>query len=645
MKKQILIVEDEFIVANDLSNILRNAGYEVAGIVDSYELAMKSIQKSRPYMALLDIRLKGELTGIDLAKQLNKQNIPFIYISANSNRTILEEVNPTKPYGFLVKPFRAKDVLVALEIAFYHHEQSNNLGTILEQNLINALEAHASGNGSDKNLCTGFTKIFRPYVSFDFLELTPYPKYFENEPFGCFRLGMNEYQSIGFDQLSLMTSMQRTTLMSIFLESHYEDVPSILNGEDLMASLDQNPFRGLIVDTFKLKSQMSVPIALGSDLLRLSFYHRQSNIYTNKDIEILNKLSPKIREVLESCLGFEKEKDKQKVNPRIVVKRPKGNQVSLEGIVGNSPQMLTVFDLIHRVAPMDTSVLVLGQSGTGKELIARAIHNLSRRKDSPLVTVNCGALPENLIESILFGHEKGSFTGALETKIGKFEQANGGTIFLDEIGEMPLNLQVRLLRVLQEKVIEKVGSTKPQKLDIRIIAATNKNLDTEVEEGRFRLDLYYRLNVFPIPLPPLRERKEDIPLLVDHFIGKICSMYGKEPMEINGYSVNSLLEYHWPGNIRELENCIEKSILLSEGNSIEDVHLPFNRTGQHSKAWDMDSIKSISELERDYIIHILRKCKGKVFGRNGAAELLKIPTSTLNSKMRKLGIDKKEINQ
>ncbi|MBW8244804.1 sigma 54-interacting transcriptional regulator [Muricauda oceani] len=644
MKKQILIVEDEFIVANDLSNILRNAGYEVAGIVDSYGLAMKKISASKPYLALLDIRLKGELTGIDLAKQLIKQNIPFIFISANSNRAILEEVKPTKPYGFLVKPFRAKDVLVALEIAFYHHEHSKNMGKILEQNLVDGINTLQQGFDATKGICTEFTQVFRPYISFDYLELTPNPTYFGQHPFGCFRLGLNEYQSIGFDQLSSITSMRKEVLNEKFLQSTYEKVPTILDTEELTASFGQNPFKELIVNAFKLKSQMSIPIPFSGELLHLNFFHKQNNIYSNNDIEVLVKLTPQIGEVLAKCLGAKQIENQSakvtKPSPGKTLDSPK----SFEGIVGNSPQLLTVFDLIRKVAPMETSVLILGESGTGKELIARAIHSLSQRKDYPLVTINCGALPENLIESILFGHEKGAFTGALDTKIGKFEQANGGTIFLDEIGEMPLNLQVRLLRVLQEKAIEKVGATKPQKLDIRIIAATNKNLDKEVEEGRFRLDLYYRLNVFPILLAPLRERKQDIPLLARHFVDKFCTSQGKEPMEIDEYGLKSLLEYDWPGNIRELENCIEKSILLADGDTIGDVHLPFNKSGQQSKSWDLERVRSISELERDYIIHILRKCKGKVFGKNGAAELLKIPTSTLNSKMRKLGIDKKEIN-
>jgi transcriptional regulator with GAF, ATPase, and Fis domain len=304
---------------------------------------------------------------------------------------------------------------------------------------------------------------------------------------------------------------------------------------------------------------------------------------------------------------------------------------------------LNVFDHIVQVAPFDTSVLILGESGTGKEKIADCIHNLSLRKGKALIKVNCATLPATLIESELFGHEKGSFTGANEKRIGKFEQANGGTIFLDEIGEMPGDLQVKLLRVLQEKEIEPIGSRAPIKINVRIIAATNRNLEKEVADGRFRLDLYYRLNVFPMVLPPLRERTEDLPALAHHFINYYNHKSGKKISGLSDKVLMNMMAYHWPGNIRELENLIERSVLLAKGTIIEDISLPAAQKMEISTETQGFHMKTIHENERDYIISVLKKSHGRIWGAGGAAEILNIPPTTLKSKMKKLGIQKEYI--
>ena len=284
----------------------------------------------------------------------------------------------------------------------------------------------------------------------------------------------------------------------------------------------------------------------------------------------------------------------------------------------------------------------MGESGTGKERIADCIHNLSNRKNKPFIKVNCATLPANLIESELFGHEKGAFTGAIDKRIGKFEKANNGTIFLDEIGEMPVELQVKLLRVLQEKEIEPIGSKAPIKIDVRIIAATNRNLEKEVAEGRFRLDLYYRLNVFPVTLPALRERKEDIPALAYHFINYYNHKAGKKVSSISDTALKNMMAYNWPGNIRELEHLMERNVLLAKGKMIEEVALPLLQK-VNTSANDASRIKTIHENERDYIISVLKKCNGRIWGVGAAAEVLNIPPSTLKSKMKKLGIKKEYI--
>ncbi|MBB4804593.1 DNA-binding NtrC family response regulator [Flavobacterium nitrogenifigens] len=448
MKEKILIVEDEFIVANDLKIMLQKAGYQVVGIASSVVQARKLIEDKKPEWILLDIMLKGDLTGIDLAWELREMHLPFLYISANTNQSTLEAVKATHPYGFMVKPFREKDLIVMLDIAKYRfNEEKGSLGEV--------------------------------------------------------------------------------------------------------------------------------------------------------------KIDTQIQEI--------------------------------DGIVGNSPLLKEVVEKIKIVAPAETSVLILGESGTGKERVAHAIHDLSQNNSNPIVIVNCAALPQSLIESELFGHEKGAFTGANALRIGKFEQAHNGTIFLDEIGELPLDSQVKLLRVLQEKEIQRLGSNKTTKINVRIVAATNRSLEKEVAEGRFRLDLYYRLNVFPIQLPTLKERKEDIEALANHFLKKYAASSRRNVNSISPIALQQLQNYDWPGNIRELEHLIERNVLLAKTTEIEKFDLPSNISAPFEVV-HTGKMKSMEEMEKEHIMNALQLCDGKVSGPGGAAEMLKMQPQTLYSKMKKLGI-------
>jgi transcriptional regulator with GAF, ATPase, and Fis domain len=301
--------------------------------------------------------------------------------------------------------------------------------------------------------------------------------------------------------------------------------------------------------------------------------------------------------------------------------------------------MQKIFRLIGQVATSDSTVLILGETGTGKELIARAIHNNSPRRSRMMVKVNCAALPENLIESELFGHEKGSFTSAIERRLGKFELANQGTLFLDEIGDMPFALQVKLLRALQEREIERIGGRGSIKVDVRVIAATSRDLERALAEGRFRADLYYRLNIFPIYAPPLRDRPGDILPLTNFFINRFSKKAGKKMKTISKIALDQLLKYGWPGNIRELEHLIERSVLLSTGEMIRHFDLPLTRPAIGPEPGRQEfSVESLDDNERDHILKALKYCQGKVSGKGGASELLGVPASTLNSKMKKLGI-------
>ena len=316
-------------------------------------------------------------------------------------------------------------------------------------------------------------------------------------------------------------------------------------------------------------------------------------------------------------------------------------QYNFGEIVGESPPMVELFEKIKKVAPADSSVLIYGESGTGKELVARAIHSQSRRKDGPFVKVNCGALAEGVLESELFGHEKGAFTGAIRKKKGKFELAHQGSIFLDEIGDIPLATQAKLLRVLQERELDRVGGEQPVKVDVRIIAASNKDLDRMVEEGKFREDLFYRLHVIPLKLPPLRERKGDIPDLVCHFLEKKCAQLSRKALNISPKAMEVLVNYYWPGNVRELENVLERAIVLCDGDQIGVNDLPLLVQDGNSAGilklpeGDLPLTETLQDLEKQLIERAFEKAKGV---KTKAAQLLGIKTSALYYKLEKYGM-------
>lgn len=451
MKPRILIVEDLFIESRSLEVILTKAGYDVCAIASSVRDALAVIERGHVELVLLDIILKGPQTGIDMGHILNRKDIPFIYISGNAGRKILEKVKETKPYGFILKPFREKDILITLDIA-------------------------------------------------------------------------------------------------ISLRTHKKD--------------------------------LSIKYSAASSAKELIAQNKATRLY------------------------------------------------------GESMAMCELYEQISIAADSNISVLISGESGTGKELVAREIHALSNRKNEPLVVVNCSALPLTLIEAELFGYEKGAFTGAAEKRIGKFEQADGGTIFLDEIGELPIEVQVKFLRVLQEREIEPIGG-RLKKIDVRVIAATNRILEDEVAAGNFRLDLFYRLSVFPITTTPLRAHKSDIPLLVEHFIQHYAAESSKIMTGVSEQVLSQLDNQDWPGNVRELENLIHRSVLMNPGPML--TRLVYARP---PVAVTNGKDKTIAENERAHIISVLEKCQWKVSGRKGAASILDIKVSTLNARLKKLGIVK-----
>jgi formate hydrogenlyase transcriptional activator len=634
-KKKILIVEDQFIEAHDLQLILEKAQYEVIGIARSVAQALKFIENEKPDLAFVDICLKGTETGIDLAKKLSENYIGFIFLSANSSKSVLEEAKKTHPYGFIVKPFREQDVLVTLEIACYRNNHGIESQQQQERILRENIDAICNYPLKWEEAFLQLAKVLQTYIPFDYLQA----ELIQNEynPTGLLRKNFENYDIIDREKIAEITGKNKSELNTIKSSSPKHELPKIYDNTTFQEIFQASGSIRLIVETFGIKSFLVIPVRIEEGgIFNFFFFSRNPDTYTHEHLQLLAKLETKLAKFVTTMNIVKQE------SPNITVKKKTAvvtddNSNGFCAMIGNSQKMISVFDYIKKVAPSDTSVLILGESGTGKEKVAQSIHNLSQRKNKPLVIINCGAIPDNLAESLLFGHEKGAFTGAFDKRIGKFETADGGTIFLDEIGEMPMDIQVKLLRVLQEKEIERVGGTTPVKVNVRIIAATNRNLVDEVAAGRFRLDLYYRLHVFPITVPPLKERKDDIRLLTSHFINTFSKTMEIDIPKISDHALNQMIAYDWPGNIRELEHVIQRSMLLMEDGLIKEILLPnFPKSSEENIQEYL--IKTIHENERDYINYILKTCKGKISGTGGAAQILNIPASTLYSKMKKLGI-------
>ncbi len=423
------------------------------------------------------------------------------------------------------------------------------------------------------------------------------------------------------------------------------------SGQEALRSLESEPFDIVITDLF-------LPDITGIDILKkakglhpaieviLITGHASAETAVRAMKEGAFDYITKPLNIEELRVIIAKAIEKQQIlSENISLKKQLRDKYEFSNIIGNSPAMQKVFSRIAKVIKTDSTVLILGDSGTGKELIAKAIHSNGPRRDAPFIPVHCGAIPENLLESELFGHTKGSFTGAIRDKMGKFEAANHGTIFLDEIGTLPMHLQIKLLRVLQEQEVERIGSNKPVKLDVRIISATNVNLEEEVKKGAFRDDLFYRLNVIPVVLPPLRERVEDILPLVRHFLAKYCKEMDRPFMSISREALMALEVYTWPGNVRELENVVERTVALTEGNQIVLTDLPSNITRCYNEQEELstrvtsrgvDLVKVLSEIEQKMISDALALSNGV---KARAAALLNINRTTLVEKMRRLGMD------
>ncbi|QHV99375.1 sigma 54-interacting transcriptional regulator [Spirosoma endbachense] len=661
---QLLIVEDEYVIANNLKLMLQKAGYTILGIARSVDEATKLIKQQTPDMVLLDIYLKGEATGIDLSRQLEDTTIPFIFISANDNQRVLEQVKNTDSSGYIVKPFRERDILTTLEIARYRQAHSKEMKLREEKVLQVALTDALSDNTPWADRLLRVAQLLLPNIPFEYLTLG-----FAQEKFRlafCFhRVGFDEYETVSPESFWKMAGIPLEQALAAQGDVAKQGAGRYNHNDFESLCRKYRPMQAL-AHTYRLES--ALVLAFTSTRMGpvvLSFFSRQPDTYLTRHLNLLERLEQPIVLTLDRIFAYEEvarlsEKLQQE---NTYLQEEVKSSANFEEILGTSQPLMQVFNLVSQVAPGDTTVLLMGESGTGKELFARALHNLSARKGKIMVKVNCATLPANLIESELFGHEKGAFTGAVDRRIGKFEVAQGGTIFLDEIGELPLDLQAKLLRVLQEKEIERLGGKTPIKTDVRVIAATNRELEKEVADGRFRMDLFFRLSVFPILLPSLQERRGDIPLLATHFAKKFARRLGKPFPGFKASTVEELVSYNWPGNIRELENLMEQAVILNDGKNPVALgrslgtHLFAARETSLSAATQLDVSATLNvdramakdlpgvkqqhqESERDYILTILQKTNGRIRGAGGAAELLNIKPSTLEYRMERLGIRK-----
>jgi len=390
-----------------------------------------------------------------------------------------------------------------------------------------------------------------------------------------------------------------------------------------------------------IRTVRCVPLLTSKGALgTLNVGSKKDEAFSREDEEILNQIAAQLAIALDNARAYreiEALKDRL-AQEKLYLEDEIRTELHFEEIIGDSPELNRVLAQAKTVAPSGSTVLILGETGTGKELIARAIHRMSKRTDANFIKVNCAAIPTGLLESELFGHEKGAFTGAVSKKVGRMELADKGTLFMDEVGDIPLDLQPKLLRVLQDHEFERLGSNRTVRVDLRLIAATNRDLSQRVEEGEFRSDLYYRLNVFPIRMPALRERRSDIPLLVRHFVKKMARRMDKRIDTIPSSTMEALVNWNWPGNIRELENLIERSVILSEGTVLTTPLPALNRKADAAAAAD----ETLASAEREHIIRVLRECAGLVSGPKGAAVKVGLKRTTLQSKMVKLKIQRSD---
>jgi PAS domain S-box-containing protein len=584
-KPVILMVDDTPANLHVLFDLLSESGFEVL-VAEDGESALARAQYARPDLILLDV-LMANMDGFETCRRLKEhpetQSIPVIFMTS-----LVDTVDKVKglqlgAVDYITKPFQIEEVLARINthltlrrLKATLQEKEERLSRIIEGALDAIITLNATGQITLFN--SAAEKVFRCRASAVM-----------GQPFAAF---LSPASQQALDRYMREPDAQRSGRTAFWLPAGLTALRA--DGE-----------------VFPIEATLSRVEANGQPFYTLI-----------------------LRDINERKKSEAERSRLQGLN--LYLQEEAWNEHNFKELIGDSPAFHKVMDVVRQVAATDATVLVTGETGAGKELIVRTLHSMGRRRDQPLVKLNCATIPKDLAESELFGHEKGAFTGALARKIGRFELADGGTLFLDEIGELPLDLQAKLLRVLQDGELEHVGGTHTVKVDVRIIAATNRDLKRCVEQGQFRPDLYYRLNVFPIHLPPLRERTEDIPLLVSHFIQKYATKYGKTITMVPEQTMQTLTQYSWPGNIRELQHLIERAVILTSGPVLE-IGDWFVEPGHAA----LTPVATLEEVERAHILRTLEQTGWRVSGAKGAARLLGLPPTTLEARMKKLGITRK----
>jgi len=599
----ILIVDDEIPNLQLLSELLGGEGYQVRP-ANKPQLAIDSALEHPPKLILLDVKMP-EMDGLEMCKRLKQdartRDIPILFISAL--RDVRDKIQGFEVGGvdFISKPFQEEEVLARVRTHMNLRDMQLNMEQIVAERTVELSESEARFRATFEQAAVGVANVSTEgrflQVNRKFCDIVGYSK--------------DEILDMTFTDITYPTD----------LEFDVDFAMQVLSRERDFYSFDK---RCLRKDGSAVWANLTVSMLFDDQGNPKYFIAVINDISDRKQAEI---------ELTKSFIEIEK-LQKQLQEESTYLQEEIKLEHNFENIIGQSEALKYSLHRVEQVAPQDSTVLILGETGTGKELMVRALHKLSSRAGRALVKVNCAALPGELIESELFGHEKGAFTGATKTQVGRFELANGSSLFLDEIGEMPIALQAKLLRVIEGGEFERLGSSRTMKSDARIIAATNRNLEEEVRKNRFREDLFYRLKIFPITIPPLRDRLEDIPLLANNFVQFFARKMGKSPaFEISNSSMEMLQSYSWPGNVRELKHVIEGAMICAERDKL---YFDLPKLGGVATA----GLKSFEEMEREYILKVLEAKNWKIGGEGSAASTLMMPPSTLRSRMNKLGIQR-----
>jgi PAS domain S-box-containing protein len=635
----ILIVDDEIPNLQLLTQVLADAGYTSLRSARRPQMAIESALAQPPSLILLDVRMP-EMDGFEVCRRLKREaktsEIPIIFVSALQD--VQDRINGFEAGGvdFISKPFQEKEVLARVNA----HLSLRNMQLHLEELVFErTAELAAANRGLSAEI------IERQKVE-DTLAVSErrFRALIQKANDGILMVEGDRIIECNQRALDMLKRPRDKVIGHRPSEFSPECQPDGRKSEDKEREVMRRALVGesMLFEWVHARGDGS-PVNLEVSMNRVDIDEKPTLMVIWRDITRRKQLEAERqranRELKKAYDQIRKLKDRL-LAENLTLREEIKTATKANEIVGTSQGIRTVLQQVAHVAPTDSTVLLLGETGTGKGLIAQYVHELSRRRDRPLVNVNCAALPATLIESEFFGHAKGAFTGAIERKIGRFEMADGGTIFLDEIGDLPLELQAKLLRVLQDQSFEPLGSSRTKTVDTRVIAATNRNLDALIDLGNFRSDLYYRLSVFPIHIPPLRERRRDIPLLVWYFITMLQTRLGRRFESVPAGVMDTLSAYDWPGNVRELRNIVERAMILSPGTKLElgANLLPYCPPPEDPAQAMKHKSEDLEEVARAHIISVLEACDWRVRGKGGAAERLGLKRTTLQSRMKKLGI-------